>query len=83
MQCLPHVFRGGRGHLIAATCWDLMTLPGLCGQPVQRDPAHLLYNFTQDGVRQSIGDKKKRTVPIRVSTVARAQRGFPLIRPTC
>lgn len=43
----------GRAILLLPHVGLLVTLPGLCGQPVQRADAHLLYNFMQERVDAS------------------------------
>lgn len=83
MQCLPHVFGGGRGYLIAATCWD----PSDSSRPVwstsSKRPRLICYTTLRKiEYAEASATKKQRTVPIRAPTVARAPRGFPLIRPT-
>lgn len=82
MQCLPHVFEGGRGHLIAATCWD----PSDSSRPVwstsSKRPRLICYTTLRKIEYGEASATKRRTVPIRAPTVARAQRGFPLIHST-
>lgn len=57
-QCLLGFFNELHWNAVSPTCFAkggavlllphvglIVTLPGLCGQPVQRAQAHLLYNF--------------------------------------